>query len=130
MPPSPDGAREIDAYVDDVPQPFRAAVQSLRAQLLKGVPEPAEGFSYGVPAVFYRDTAVACYAASKKHLSLFPMGGALIEKYAEELADYSTSSGTIRFTPEHPLPKRLVTKIVRDRLAMIDEKLSRPRRRG
>lgn len=124
-----DQPSDIDAYVAEVPEPYRSALQSLRQQLVAKVPDPTEKFSYGVPAVCYRGVPVACYSASKQHLSLFPMGGALIDKYADDLADYSTSKGTIRFTPDHPLPKRLVAAIVRDRIALIDDKLSRPRRR-
>ena len=37
--------------------------------------------------------------------------------FAKELEGYSTSTGTIRFTPDKPLPAALVTKIVKARIA-------------
>jgi len=35
-------------------------------------------------------------------------------------ADYETAKGTIRFTPDHPLPADLVGRIVRARMAALD----------
>jgi uncharacterized protein YdhG (YjbR/CyaY superfamily) len=35
----------------------------------------------------------------------------------DELKDYDTSKGTIRFQPDHPLPATLVRKLVKARIA-------------
>jgi uncharacterized protein YdhG (YjbR/CyaY superfamily) len=48
------------------------------------------------------------------------MGSAVLETFRDELAGYATAKGTIRFTPEHPLPTDLVTRVVRIRTAAID----------
>lgn len=45
------------------------------------------------------------FAAATNHCSFFP--GAVIESLKDELKDFSTSKGTIRFQPDHPLPAAL-----------------------
>jgi uncharacterized protein YdhG (YjbR/CyaY superfamily) len=54
-----------------------------------------------------------------KHLSLFPFSPAVIDAVARRLEGYSLSKGTIRFTPEHPLPDDVLEEIVRLRRAEI-----------
>jgi uncharacterized protein YdhG (YjbR/CyaY superfamily) len=40
----------------------------------------------------------------------------VIEQFAKELKGFSTNKGTIRFSPEEPLPDGLIKKIVRARV--------------
>lgn len=40
--------------------------------------------------------------------------------YAKELEPFRTSMGTLRFTPDAPIPKRPVERIVKARLLEID----------
>jgi uncharacterized protein YdhG (YjbR/CyaY superfamily) len=40
---------------------------------------------------------------------------------SKDLEGFSTSKGTIRFTPEHPLPEALIGKIVALRLQILAE---------
>jgi uncharacterized protein YdhG (YjbR/CyaY superfamily) len=48
------------------------------------------------------------------------MSSELIELHRDELADFATAKGTLRFTPGHPIPTDLVERIVRERMAQID----------
>ena len=81
-----------------------------------------ETISYGMPAFRYHGRALVSYAAFKAHCSFFPMSAALIETHRDELAGFATAKGTLRFTPEHPLPNDLVERIVRERMAQVDER--------
>ena len=45
------------------------------------------------------------------------MNGSTVETYKDELKGYDTSKGAIRFRPDKPLPKALVRKLVKARLA-------------
>jgi len=45
------------------------------------------------------------------------MGSSAIEEFAEELKGFRTSKGTIQFPVDKPLPKSLVKKIVKARVA-------------
>ena len=97
-------------------------MQVLRQTIAAAAPEAVETISYGMPAFRYHGRALVSYSAFKKHCSLFPMSAALIESYGDDLADFATAKGTLRFTPEHQLPVAIVERIVRDRMAQIDSR--------
>lgn len=71
--------------------------------------------SYDMPSYKYLG-ALVYFAAFQKHCSFFPASSRLIRTYQVELAGFETSKGTIRFTPEKPIPAALVRKIVRARV--------------
>jgi uncharacterized protein YdhG (YjbR/CyaY superfamily) len=77
--------------------------------------ETTEVISYGIPMFKYNGMLVG-FAAFKGHCSLFPTGSGVIEKFQKELQAYSTNKGTIRFSPDKPIPDALVKKIVRARV--------------
>ena len=52
------------------------------------------------------------FAASKKHLGLYP-GGEATAVFADELAGYEVSKGTIRLPYDQELPVELIKKIAR-----------------
>jgi uncharacterized protein YdhG (YjbR/CyaY superfamily) len=111
---------QIDATLAGLPAAQRAALQALRETIAAAAPEAEETISYGMSAFRYHGRALVSYAAFKAHCSLFPMSSAVIEKHRQELAGFATAKGTLRFTPEHPLPDDLVKRIVRERMAQID----------
>jgi uncharacterized protein YdhG (YjbR/CyaY superfamily) len=111
----------IDAYLDALPADQHAALQSLRETVATTAPEAVEAISYGMPAFRYRGEAIVWYHAAKAHCSFFPTGEP-IDAHREALAEFEVSKGTIRFKPDHPLPKDLVAKMVRYRMAQVDTK--------
>jgi len=111
---------QIDATLAALPADQRAALQTLRQTIASAAPEAEEAISYGMPAFRYHGRSLVSYAAFKAHCSFFPMSSGLIEAHRDELAGYATAKGTLRFTPEHPLPTDLVERIVRERIAQID----------
>jgi uncharacterized protein YdhG (YjbR/CyaY superfamily) len=107
------GKAEVEAYLADVPEPARTTLERLRAIIRAAAPKSAtEEVTYRIPSFNYKGSLVA-YAAFKKHCSFFPMGSRGIEEFAEELAGYRVTKGTIHFSLDQPLPKALVTKMVK-----------------
>jgi len=106
----------IDAYLAKVSPEQRAALETLRKRIRAAAPEAEECLSYGVPA-FRQNGLLVGFGASKNHCAFFPMTGHTVAAFAEELIDFETSKGAIRFTPDRPLPAALVKKIVKARLA-------------
>jgi len=88
-------------------------------------PEATEGISYGIPTFRYHRALVA-FAAFKNHCSFFPMNAGLIATFKEELKGYPTSTGTIRFPVDKPLPAALVKKLVKARVAENGRRRPRP----
>jgi uncharacterized protein YdhG (YjbR/CyaY superfamily) len=109
-------ATTIDQYLARVEPDQRDALEKLRQVIRKAAPDAEEVITYGIPA-FRQDGFLLGFAASAKHCSLHPMNNHTVADFAAELTPYSTSTGTIRFTPDKPLPPALVRKIVKARIA-------------
>lgn len=107
----------VEGYLAALPEGQAAALERLRGVIRAAAPDATEGISYGVPAFKDRGRSLVAYAAFKDHCSFFPMSGEVLSAFEAELEPYGTSKGTIRFTADRPLPKALVRKIVKARLA-------------
>ena len=108
---------EIDDYLADLEEPKRSTLQQLRLTIVDIVPEAAQGISYGVPAFRIGGKVVAGFAAFKNHLSYLPHSGSVFPELQKEVAPYRTSTGALQFPVDSPLPKPLVEKLVKVRIA-------------
>jgi uncharacterized protein YdhG (YjbR/CyaY superfamily) len=116
---------DMDEYLAGVLEPARTTLSKLRAVIRSAVPaETTEGISYGMPAFKYKGPLIA-FAAFKQHCSLFPMNAGLVAEFSDELKNYVTSKGTIRFPLDKPPPAALVKKIVKARVAENEAKRRR-----
>ncbi len=114
--------RTVEEYLAAVPEPAKTTLSKVRAVIRSVVPaETTEALSYGMPAFKYKGGLIA-YAAFKDHCSLFPMQASLIVDFKDELKNYSTAKGTIRFPSDKPLPATLLKKIVKARVAANEAK--------
>jgi uncharacterized protein YdhG (YjbR/CyaY superfamily) len=107
--------KSVDAYLAAVPPDQRRALDKLRAQIRRVAPDATESISYGMPTFKLGGRPLAYFGAASKHLSLYALDTRL-----PELKSYDTSGkGTIRFTPDKPLPASLVTKLLKARIAAL-----------
>jgi uncharacterized protein YdhG (YjbR/CyaY superfamily) len=113
-------AGPVDEYLAKVPKEQREALERLRGTIRSAVPEAEEAIRSRVPAFRYKGRPLVSMGASKRHLSLFIMYGAVLETHRDELQGFDTSNTVIRFSPDRPIPARLVTKLVRARKAELD----------
>jgi uncharacterized protein YdhG (YjbR/CyaY superfamily) len=119
--PGPAEATErIDAMLAVLPEEQRRALQALRETIAATAPDAVEAISYQMPAFRYHGRGLVSYSAFRSHCSLFPMSGEVIDAHRDELAGFIASKGTLHFTPERPIPRDLVERIVRARMAQID----------
>jgi uncharacterized protein YdhG (YjbR/CyaY superfamily) len=128
-PNDPSARERIDELLAAVPPDKQAALQALRATIAAAAPEAVEAISYGLPAFRYRDRPLVSYHASKGHCAFFPMSPAVLDRHRDVLAGFDLAKGTVRFTPERPIPAEVVTAIVRERMAETDSSSSKRRRR-
>lgn len=110
----------VDAILAAAPDDQRTLLQSVRETIAAAVPEAEEIITYGMPGYRYHGRSLVSYSAFKAHCSFFPMSGAVIARHADELQGFATAKGTLRFTPEHPIPERVLVAMVRERMAEID----------
>jgi len=110
------GPTTHDDYLASVSPDFRTALQKLREQIRRAAPKAEESIGYGICSFKLDGKSLVGYGATAKHCALFLMSGTTVADFADELADYDTSKGTIRFRPESPIPAGLVTKLVKARI--------------
>ena len=106
--------RNVDEYLAGVPKEARNTLEKLRQTIKAAAPMASEVISYQMPMYKHHGMVVG-FAAFKNHCSIFP-GAAVMDAYKEELKQYDTSKGTIRFLANKPLPATLVKKLVRARI--------------
>jgi len=105
-----------DDYLAALSEDKRAALAKLRKIIKTAAPNAEECISYGICA-FRQNGMLVGYGATAKHCAFFLMNGSTVENYKDELAEYDTSKGTIRFQPGKPLSATLVRKLVKSRIA-------------
>lgn len=110
------GPGSIDEYLATVPAETRVVLERLRRTIRAAAPEAEEVISYKMPA-FRQDGVLVYFAAFEDHCSFFPGSVVTQAQFAKELKPFAAGKGTVHFTPEHPLPASLVTRIVKARLA-------------
>jgi len=116
-PADADGATQTRSYIATLAPETRKLFKQLREAILSAAPKATDHFSYGIPAFKLDAKPFVWYAAFKNHLSLYPFTAAIRLKYAAELKGYKTSTGTIQFPLDKPLPVALVKKLVKARIA-------------
>ena len=108
----------VDEYLATLPDDRRADMDVLREAIKAGAPEATEVLAYKMPALRSHDGQfLVSYDAYRRHYSLFPASGAVVEALGDELTPYLAGKGTIRFPVGRPIPAALVTRIVRIRVA-------------
>ena len=110
----------IDAYLATQPVVQRDALQRLRTQIGRVLPDAEETISYGLPAFSRNGRAVVWFAGWKAHCSIYPLTDSFLQAHAAELGTYRRTKGSLHFTPDAPLPEKLVESLVRARLADLD----------
>ena len=110
----------FDDYLSELADAERTALVALIDRVASVAPEATEGRSYGLPAFRYRGKPLIGFAAHKDHLGLYPFSPAVLTSVADRLDGYAHSKGSVRFSPEHPLPSEVLEDLVRGRMQEID----------
>ena len=114
----------VDDYLNELPDDIYSALENIRQIIKFLVPDAEETISYQVPSYKHKGMLVG-FGASKDHCSFFVMSSTLLKDFEEDIKDFDTSTGTIRFTPDKPIPNDLITRIVMARLAENEAKKSK-----
>jgi uncharacterized protein YdhG (YjbR/CyaY superfamily) len=108
--------RTIDEYLAHVRADQRAALEKLRKTIRAVAPTAEECISYGIPSFRLNGRALVFFGAWASHCSFYPGNSTMLKKIRNELRDFQTSKGTIRFSPDKPLPVALLKKLVKARI--------------
>jgi uncharacterized protein YdhG (YjbR/CyaY superfamily) len=108
--------KTIDEYLAALSDDKRAALEKLRKTIRAAAPRAEECISYQLPA-FRQNGMLVAFGATANHCAFYLMSSSTVEAHEDELKDYDTSKGTIRFQADKPLPVALVRKLVKARIA-------------
>ena len=112
-------AKTIDDYLAAAPKDMRAALRKLRRTIRSAAPKATEAISYGIVGYKHEGKQLVYFGYAADHCGLYGNNTRFLT--SAERKRYSTGKGTLRFTADEPLPDRLVTKIVKARIAEIDK---------
>ena len=101
----------IDEYIASQDEAVQPKLREIRAILQAALPDAQECISWSMPT-YRKGRNIIHFAASKKHLGLYP-GGEATTVFSEELEGIDVSKGTIRLPYDKELPAELITKIAK-----------------
>lgn len=99
----------VDEYIAMQDEKIQPVLHEVRHLLKSVLPEAEECISWSMPT-YRKGRNIIHFAASKKHLGIYP-GGEATEVFKEELSDYDISKGTIRIPYDRKLPEELLRRI-------------------
>jgi uncharacterized protein YdhG (YjbR/CyaY superfamily) len=112
-------ARTIDEYLAGVNADQRIALNKLRKTIRTVAPQVEECVSYGIPAFRLNGRSLVFFGAWTNHCAFYPGSSTTLKEFRKDLKGFQIAKGTIRFTPEKPLPVALVKKLVQSRIRNI-----------
>lgn len=111
----------IDDYLRAVPEDRRRALEDLRAKIRSVVPDAEECISYGMPAFRLPGGVVAGFQATKNGGLYYPFSGSTLASVARVVRAYGQTKSALHFLPEKLLPLTLVRRLIKARMAEIEE---------
>lgn len=129
----PQGAKSIDAYIEQIDEPRRAEIEELDALITATVPKlerhlmgqmGSQMIGYGPYHYKYEsgregDTAIISLASQKRHVSLYVMcvdnqtGEYLPEQFEERLGKVSVGKSCVRFTKLENVDKKALKALLK-----------------
>ena len=112
----------IDEYIATFPEDVQKIMKQLRGTIKAAAPDVEEKISYGIPTFTLNGKYLIYFAGWKNHISIYPIPSGS-EAFKKEVSQYAEGKGTLKFQIDKPLPLKLISKIVKLRVA---ENLKRP----
>ena len=107
----------IDEYLATAKPDQRRTLAKLRQTIRAVAPKAEECISYGIPAFCLNGRSLVFFGAWTNHCAFYPGSSRTLKKFQRDLKSFQITEGTIRFSPDNPLPLALVSKLVKARIA-------------
>ena len=106
----------IDEYIATFPEDTQKIMQQLRKAIKTAAPKAEEKISYQMPTFTLNGRYLVYFAGWKTHIAFYgaPRGNA---EFKEDLSVYESGQGTLKFPLDKPMPLKLISKIVKFRVA-------------
>ena len=106
----------IDEYIETFPEDIQKILKELRATIKAAAPEASETISYGIPTFTLNGKYLIYFAGWKNHISIYPIPTGS-EAFNKQISKYVEGKGTLKFPIDKPLPLKLITQIVKLKVA-------------
>lgn len=111
----------VDDYISGFPPDVRKMLKEIRRILRESAPEATELINYGMPTLKMGENLVH-FAGYKNYVGFYP-GASAILAFRKELSPYRTSTGTVRFPLDKPIPYDLIKTITEFRVKEVLKKV-------
>ena len=98
----------IDEYLATAKPDQRRTLAKLRKTIHAVAPKVEECISYGIPAFRLNGRSLVFFGAWANHCSFNPGSSTTLKKFRGDLKEFQITKGTVRFSPDNPLPITLV----------------------
>jgi uncharacterized protein YdhG (YjbR/CyaY superfamily) len=106
----------VDEYIETFPEELQTILKQVRKTIKAAAPKAEEKISYGIPTFTLNGKYLIYFAGWKQHLSIYPIPVG-DDAFNREVAPYVSGKGTLKFPIDKPLPLKLITKIVKRKVA-------------
>ena len=110
------GFSSVDEYIGTFPRDVQKILKQIRATIKAAAPDAKEKISYQIAAFELNGRNLIHYAGWKNHISVYPIPSGT-EAFNKEVSQYAAGRGTVKFPLDKPMPLKLITKIVKYRVA-------------
>ena len=105
----------VDEYISSFPKETQKILKDIRATIKAAAPDAEEKISYQMPT-YYLNGNLIHFAAYKNHIGIYPTPNG-IESFKKELSKYKGAKGSVRLPIDEPMPLKLISRIVKFRVA-------------
>jgi uncharacterized protein YdhG (YjbR/CyaY superfamily) len=110
------GFASVDEYIGTFPKDVQKILEEVRRTIKAAAPDAREKISYQIAAFELNGKNLIHFAGWKNHISMYPIPSGS-EAFNNEVSKYAAGKGTLQFPLDKQLPLRLITKIVKLRIA-------------
>ena len=108
-------AKNVDAYLQEVPENRRDALQRLRKLCLELMPDYEENLEYGMPGYKRPGGEIEMgFASQKNYISVYLLKQDVLDKYRPELKGLNVGKGCIRYSSPKKMDFTLLIKMLAD----------------
>lgn len=108
--------KEVTAYINAQPEPKRSTLMAVRKTILEIEPKFEQVIAWNSPQFKLDGKYVVGLCAFKNHLTFSPQSAEVMAANEKDLAGYVTSKSSFQFEVDKPLPKSLLSKLIKARL--------------
>ncbi len=110
-----DKARNVDAYIESLPEKRKETLAKVRSVVLETIPEAEESMRYNMPTYDAAGDFLAALASQKQYVSLY-MNTEVVALHSDDLSHLNVGKSCIRFTKLEKLPLDVIRIMLEETL--------------